>query len=218
MTNKNLCFFVFVHKKHSSYCLRKSNSVLEIRHVGRVKFYWRRSKAVTVIWADSRVELLSWIMIKEEATSSRTKTLARIFLLSVVTECILVTVEMKMYINVHKPSSCIVFFFLCFSVLVICWGSSQCAVCYGFSRQCCNENNNQKKRKTNKKNTCKSVCPEDAQSKTNCHCVVFNMDMNVSLIPGERLLKRSMMPFVTVVLFLLNMDIVSRTVGIQKTT
>ena len=57
-------------------------------------------------------------MIKEEATSSRTKTLARIFLLSVVTECILVTVEMKMYINVHKPSSCIVFFFFAFLFLL----------------------------------------------------------------------------------------------------
>lgn len=45
---------------------------------------------------------------KEEAASSRRKTLVKIFLLSVVTEfkagCILVTVEMKMYIYVHMPS------------------------------------------------------------------------------------------------------------------
>lgn len=47
------------------------------------------------------------LMIKEEAASSRRKTLVKIFLLSVVmvfkTGCILVTVEMKMYICVHMP-------------------------------------------------------------------------------------------------------------------
>lgn len=44
--------------------------------------------------------------------------------------------------------------------------------------------------------------------KTNCHCVVFNMDsvLNVSFISGERLLKRSIIPFVTVVLFLLKYE------------
>lgn len=54
-------------------------------------------------------ELLRWMMaiIEEEAASSRRKTLVKIFLLSVVmvfkTGCILVTVEMKMYIYVHMP-------------------------------------------------------------------------------------------------------------------
>ena len=46
-------------------------------------------------------------IIEEEAASSRRKTLVKIFLLSVVmvfkTGCILVTVEMKMYIYVHMP-------------------------------------------------------------------------------------------------------------------
>lgn len=41
--------------------------------------------------------------------------------------------------------------------------------------------------------------------------------LNVSFNFGERLLKSSMIPFVTVVLFLLNMNIVSCIVGIQKT-
>lgn len=41
--------------------------------------------------------------------------------------------------------------------------------------------------------------------------------LNVSFISGKRLLKKSMIPFVTVVLFLLNMNIVSCIVGIQKT-
>lgn len=92
------------------------------------------------------------------------------------------------------------FFFRC----CCCWDQSQCAVCYGFSWQCCNG----KKKKITKIQKCVTISPEDARSKTNCHCVVFNMDscLNVSFISGERLLKRSIIPFVTVVLFLLKYE------------
>lgn len=43
----------------------KVKQLFEMHHVGRVQFYWHLSKAVSVIYADSRlVELLRWIVIK----------------------------------------------------------------------------------------------------------------------------------------------------------
>lgn len=47
------------------------------------------------------------------------------------------------------------------------------------------------------------ISPEDARSTTNRHCVCVQhgLCLNVSFLSGEKL-KRSIMPFVTVVLFL----------------
>lgn len=121
---------MFVHKKHSSYLLRKLNSSLKFTMLAACGFYWHYSKAVTVILADSRlVEVPRRIMIKRKWWNRTNKffTLVMVFK----TECILVTVEMKMYIYVHMPS-------VSFSLLFRCWGQSQCAVCYGFSWQCYN--------------------------------------------------------------------------------
>ena len=108
-------------------------SCFEMHCVGRVQFYWHDGKAVTVIWADSRlVELLRWIYDKEEAAGGRHSWR---FFYSLWSWCLKLGAlwsQLKwkcifMYI-------CQVFYFLFFR----CWGQSQCAVCYGFSWQCCN--------------------------------------------------------------------------------
>lgn len=114
------------------------------------------------------------------------------------TGAFLVTGEKK---NVYLCTYAKYFFFFC------CWGQSQCAVCYSFSWQCCNGN-----KQTKKRQKCVTISPEDARSKTNCHCVVFNMDSVWMFLlfffsfSGERLLKSSIILFVTVVLFLLKSE------------
>lgn len=152
--------FVFVRKKHSSYLLRKWDSSVKCFECSFIG-----TKAVAVIWADGGlVELLRCIMIKRKQRNRR-KTLVKIFLLSVVmvfkTGCIFG----------HSWNEKCIFMYIRQVFLFRCWGQSQCAVCYGFSWQCCNGLKNKKIQK------CVTISPEDARwSKTNCHCVVFNMD------------------------------------------
>lgn len=110
----NVFVFVFVQKKHSSYLLRKLNSSLKCTVLAECSFI-----GTTVKLSQLSKQTADWWNYWGglwERGSSRRKTLVKIFLLSVVmvfkTGCILVTVEMKMYIYVHMPSVFFVFLLL----------------------------------------------------------------------------------------------------------
>lgn len=137
----NVFVFVFVHKKHLSYLLRKLNSSLKFTMLAECSFIGTTVKLSqlseqTADWWNYWGGL--WWRRKHEGSSGTGgKTHVENFFTLVIgfkTGCILVTVEMKMYIYVYMPS---VLFFCC-------WDQSQCAVCYGFSWQCCNGKKNYK--------------------------------------------------------------------------
>lgn len=152
--------FVFVHKKHSSSLLRKLNSSLKFTMLEACGCYWHYSKAVTVILADSRlVEVPRRIMLKRKWWNRTNKffTLVMVF-------------KNRVHFgdswneNVYLCTYAKCFFFFFFFV-------AEASPSVQFVTASLGNVIMEKKKKLQK---CVTISPEDARSKTNCHCVVFN--------------------------------------------
>lgn len=137
--------------------------------VGRVKFYWRHSKAVTAIWAARRlVELLSWIMMKRKQTAAGRRHLWRFFFIL----CGHGVKNRVRFGHSWNENVYLCTYAKCLSIcLFLLFAEARPSVQFVTASL-----GNVVTGKKNKNKIGVTISPEDAQSKTNCLCVVFNMD------------------------------------------